>query len=358
MRNSVGWASIALLLGCVQVPLTARGIQPNPTVADLLAAQDLDRRGEYRDAIEKYRAFLSNTSVSPDPQLRAYVLEQMADAENGLGDYAKADEKAREALRLLAGANKRNTRMFAVAEGELAVALAGEGDYRGAKKMAERAVSLGKETIGARAPSFGVLLTVLAHALEGQGERRRALKLFQQAAGIMKKAGEGSRIELGSAYVNLAGAYLAMGKGKKALDLVALAFATWKPVLPSRNSFTVYALTIEMVGYEKLKAYRQAEALIPEILGAGVAQLGPNHPDHVVLLNLAASVYLAQKKYERAAPLLKEGVELSKRLFRPGNPVSRTLLTNYSFVLTKLGQAEEASRAWAESQVLLAFPEQ
>jgi tetratricopeptide (TPR) repeat protein len=355
MKNSVTQAAIALLLACVPVRLTARAIQPNPAVADLQTALDLDRRGEYREALEKYHAFLSNAAVNFNPQLHAYVLQQMADADNGLGEFAKGEEKAREALRLLADANERNTSLFATAQGVLAHALIGEGNYIEAKRMAEQAVSLGRKTLSARSPRLGILITILAHTLEVRGER--SLKLYQQALAIMKKAGEGSRIELGGAYLNLAGAHLARGKAKKALELVALALATWKPVLPSHNSFTVYALTMEMLGYEKIKAYREAEALIPETLEMGVSQLGPNHPDHVMLLNIAASVYVAQKKYEQAEPLLKQGVELSKGLFRLGNPVSRILLANYSYVLAKLGRTEEASRLRAESQVLLAFPE-
>jgi tetratricopeptide (TPR) repeat protein len=223
--------------------------------------------------------------------------------------------------------------------------------------MAEQAVSLGKETISPRAPQFAMLLTTLAHTLEARGDHGRAFKLYQRAVGIMEKAGEGNRMELGDAYVNLAGAYLVKGNPKKALELIALARATWKQVPPSNNSITVYALGMEMLGYEKLKAYRQAEALIPELLKLGVAQLGPSHPDRVMLLSIAASVYVAQKKYRQAAPLLKQGVELSKRLFRLGHPVSRVMLANYSHVLAELGQTEEASRMRAESQVLLAFPE-
>jgi tetratricopeptide (TPR) repeat protein len=357
MKNSVTLAAITLLLGCVPVRLTARGIQPNPALADLQTALDLDRRGEYRGALQKYQALLSNATANRNPQLRAYVLQQMADADNGLGDYAKGEEKAREVLRLLAGANERNTSMFAIAEGVLADALASEGNYLGAKKMAAQAVSLGRKTISAHAPRFGILLTTLAHALEVQGEHRHALKLYQRVVGVMEKAGEGNRIELGTAYLNLAGAYLAKGKAKKALELVALALAAWKQVLPSNNPFTVYALSLEMLGYEKLKAYREAEALIPETLEVGLSQLGPDHPDRVMLLDIGASVYVAQKKYKLAAPLLKQGVELGKRLFRLGNPVSRTVLANYSHVLAELGQTEEASRVRAESQVLLAFPE-
>jgi tetratricopeptide (TPR) repeat protein len=244
-----------------------------------------------------------------------------------------------------------------MAEGVLAYALAGEGNYLGARKVAKQAVSLGKKTISPRAPQFGILLTTLAHTLAAQGEHRRAFKLYQRALGIMEKAGEGNKIELGSAYVNLAGAYLAKGNAKKALELIALARATWKQVLPSNSSFIVYALGLEMLSYEKLKAYREAEALIPEVLELGVAQLGPRHPDRVMLLHIAASVYVAQKKYALAAPLLKQGVELSRRVFRLGHPVSRVLLAYYSHVLAELGQTEEASRVRAESQVLLAFPE-
>jgi serine/threonine-protein kinase len=357
MKNFVTRAVIALLLGCVPVRLTARTIQPYPALADLQTALDLDRRGEYQDALQRYQALLSHAAVNLSPQLHAYVLQQMADDYNGLGDYAKGEERAREALRILAGANERNTDKFAIAEGVLAAALAGEGNYSGARKMAELAASLGKETISAHAPRFGILLTGLAHVLAVQGEHRHALKLYQRAVGIMEKAGEGNRIELGTAYVNLAGEYLAKGNPKRALRLVASARATWKQVLPSSNPFTVYVLTVEMLSYKKLKAYREAEALIPEILEVRAPQLGPSHPDRVMLLNIAASVYVAEKKYEAAALLLKQAVALSKRLFRPGNPVSRILLANYSYVLGQLGQTEEASRVRAESQVLLAFPE-
>jgi tetratricopeptide (TPR) repeat protein len=157
--------------------------------------------------------------------------------------------------------------------------------------------------------------------------------------------------------VNLAGGYLAVGNAKKVLELVPQALATWNQVLPPNSSLVVYALGMELLGYEKLKEYHEAEALVPEVLGVGVAQLSPSHPDRIILLNVAASLYVAEKKYEKAASLLKEGVEISKRALPAGHPVARILLTNYSYVLGELGRKDEASRARAESQVLLAFPE-
>jgi tetratricopeptide (TPR) repeat protein len=350
-------ATTAFVIGCFSLRLIAGEAQVNGALADLQTALELDRKGEYQEALQRYRTFLSHPSVQLTPLLHAYILKQVADVDNGLGNYSKADANAREALRLLMAANEMNTSTFATAEGVLVDALDGEGNYREAQNVAERAVSEGRATLSPEAPSFALLLTVLAHSLEDEGERGRPLKLYGEAVGIMKNGGKGNKIELGTAYVNLAGGYLARGNAKKALKLISLAFATWKQVLPSNNRFTVYPLSLEVLSYEKLKSYAEAEALIPEMLGMGVSRLGPSHPDRVPLLDIAASVYIAEKKYQEAAPILQEAVELSKRLFPVGDAVSRTVLANYSYVLAKLGRTEEASRARAESGVLLAFPE-
>lgn len=357
IKTSTTLATTAFVIACFPLQLMARGAQASSVPSDLQSALELDRRGEYREALQKYRAFLSRPNVPLTPLLHAYVLKQVADADNGLGNYVKAEANVRQALRLLVAANEANTSTFATAEGVLADTLKGEGKYREARNVAEWAVSIGRATLSPESPSFAILLTVLAHSLEDEGERGRPLKLYRQAAGIMKNAGEDNSIELGTAYVNLAGGYLARGNAKKTLKLISQAFATWKGVLPFNNTFTVYPLSLEVLSYEKLKSYGKAEALIPEMLEMGASRLGANHPDRVVLLDIAASVYIAEKKYQKAAGILQEAVELSKRLFPVGAPVSRTVLANYSYVLEKLGRTEQASRVRAESRVILALPE-
>ncbi len=358
MKSAIALPLIAFLLGCVPAQLIADGIPTKSAIAYLQGAGELDRRGEYREALQKYQSFLSKPPVQVTPLLRGYIFKQMADAENGLGDYAKGEVNAREALRLLTAAHETNTSVFATAEGTLADALSEEGNYLEAKTVAEQAVSVGKVTLNPQTPSFGILLTELAHALDSEGEHRRALKLYQRAVSIMANAGPGNRIGLGTAYVNLAGAYLEKRNAKKSLELATLALATWKKVQPPYNASVFYALGMQILSYRKLKSYRRAEALIPKMLAVSASTLGPNHPDRVVLLDVAASVYIAEKKYQVAAPFLKQAVELGKRVLPPGTPVSRTVLTDYSYVLARLGQTEEAARVRAESGVVSAFSEQ
>jgi tetratricopeptide (TPR) repeat protein len=356
MKISTTLVTTVILIGCFSLPLIAGGAQVDGALADLQTALELDRKGEYREALQRYRTFLSHPSVQITPLLHAYILKQVADIDNGLGNYHEAEVTARLALRMLASANETNTSTFATTAGVLAGALDGEGNYREAQNVAERALSVGRATISPETPSFALLLTVLAHSLEDEGERGRPLKLYREAVGIMKNVGRGNRIELGTAYVNLAAGYLARGNAKKALKLISLAFGTWKQVLPFNNAFTVYPVSLEVLSYERLKLYGRAEALIPEMLEMGVSRLGPNHPDRVVLLDIAASVCIVEEKFQEAARILGEAVELSKRVSPIGDPVSRTVLVNYSYVLAKLGRKEEASRVRKESGVVLAFP--
>jgi tetratricopeptide (TPR) repeat protein len=198
MMVSTRVAMIAFLIGFVPLRLIARTKQTDSALTDLQAALEMDRKGEYGEALQKYQTFLSQPKVQLTPLLSAYILKQVADVDNGLGNYYKAEVNARQVLRVLASANETNTSTFATTEGALADALDGEGNYREAQNMAERALSVGRATLSPETPSFALILTVLAHSLEDEGERGRPLKLYREAVGIMKNAGKDNRIELGS----------------------------------------------------------------------------------------------------------------------------------------------------------------
>jgi tetratricopeptide (TPR) repeat protein len=127
--------------------------------------------------------------------------------------------------------------------------------------------------------------------------------------------------------------------------------------LPPDHPFVVYALSTKVVVYNKLKAFRQAEEIIPEMLRLAESQFGANHPQRAIVLNDAAAVYVAEKKYSLAEPLLREAVAVGKRNFPAGHPLVRTALLNHCYVLEKLNRKQEAAHSRAEAQVLLAFPE-
>jgi tetratricopeptide (TPR) repeat protein len=145
------------------------------------------------------------------------------------------------------------------------------------------------------------------------------------------------------------------GKPQQAVAAVNLALATWNRALPPNHPFVVYALSTKVVAYNELKAFRQAEEMIPEMLRLAESQFGANHPQRAIALSDAAAVYTAQKKYGLAEPLLREAVAIDKRHFPAGHPLLRNTLLNYSYVLEKLDRRQEAACGRAEADILLAF---
>ena len=285
------------------------------------------------------------------------MLSRIADCEIELGEYREAETLAREAVGILASAE--NTSAFAQAEGILAQVLLGQGNYAEARARAEHAIAVAKKTMMPSDPGGGILLITLAQVLEETGaDLRRAGVLCREAIEIFKRNGAGSRMNLASAYENLAVVYSAQGKLRQALNTVDLALAAWNEELPPDHPFLVDALAAKIVIYVKLKDFKRAEQMIPEMLQSSVSRFGANNPARAILLNNAAGVYICQKRYSEAEPLLREGVEIFRRHFSLGHPALRNLLRNYSYVLDKLNRKEEASLARAQSQVFSAFEKQ
>jgi hypothetical protein len=71
----------------------------------------------------------------------------------------------------------------------------------------------------------------------------------------------------------------------------------------------------------------------------------------VVLLNTAAAVYLADRKYEEAEALLRDAVAAGSCL-PAGDPVMIQVLRNYADALERLNRGDEAARMRAESDVI------
>ena len=359
MKNSILFA----LLMSLSLETLSRGQvkasgSPRSWSDDLQDAADLNRRGEYRQARQSYQRLLFVHPISSDSELRAYVASQIADTEIELGEYSEAEARMRDAMATLIFAEKIHTSTFAVTEGVLAEALRAQGNYYGAQELAEPAVIVAKETMGPLHPRFAILLTGLASVLVSTRDLHRAANICRRAISIFEQAKETHPIELGSAYQNLAVVYAVQGKGKPALNALDRALANWNQALPPSHPFLVYGLSTKLILYMKLKDFNKAEEIISETLDLARSQFAHDHLTIVVLLNNAASVYGADKKYQPAEPLAREAAEIAKRRFRSGHALLRKVLLNYAYILARLDRREESSRVRAETELVLASPQQ
>jgi tetratricopeptide (TPR) repeat protein len=245
---------------------------------------------------------LTEDVTAGDVELRAYLLSEIAYAEIERGDYAAAEKRTREALSGLASRERLHTGAFVLAEGGLADALRAQGNYVEAKARAEHALAIAQEVLGPIHPRVGHHLLTHSRILQATGDLRRAEEACRRAVTILENAGEPNRIHLGTAYQNLAVVEVLRKRPKQALDAIRLALTAWHEVLPSDHPFMVYGLSTEIAVYRDLRQFRNAEAIIPDALRQCLSRFGPDHPERVILLNSAAKVYLADRKYEEVMP--------------------------------------------------------
>jgi tetratricopeptide (TPR) repeat protein len=342
------------LLGFVLIGATVVAACSENIETRLREAGELRRNGEYWQARESYLALLPDSAVTRNPELHASLLVQTADTDIELGVYGDADARAREAIAILKSAQKTQSAIFVGAERLLADALLAEGNAEEAKTVAEHALAVGNTTLDLSSASYGFLLTTLAQIMRDLHNLGRAQELGEHAVDIFQKMQGAAKIDLGTAYQNLAILYTLRGRPKQALTTINLAVATWDRTLPPNHPYLVYAESTKMLIYTRLKFFREGEELMPHMLAHGESRFGRNHPERVVLLNNAAALYTAEKRYEAAEPLLREAVEVSRRNFPSGHRLSRDTLLNYSYVLAKLNRKEEAAVARAEGEVVRA----
>jgi tetratricopeptide (TPR) repeat protein len=324
-----------------------------PLPVTLKQATDLQRRGEYQQAIAIYRLVLDSRNAL-DVELRAYVLSQIADVNIQRGMYTEAGTASNEAITLLRQAHKDHTGLFARAERVLADALYAGGYDQQARNIATEALALGRQTLDTRSPEFALFPTSLGQILKKLGKLGQAEELCQSALQILQRTQAADKIDLATAYQNVAVIQALRGHPRKALATIDLALATWSQVPPPQHPSVVYALCAKMMVYAKLKAFRQGEELMPHVMALSESLFGHNHPERVILLNNAAALYVAEKKYGDAEPLLREAADIAHHQLAAGHPMTRSTLLHYSYVLAKLNRKDEAARVRAESDVVRA----
>jgi len=77
--------------------------------------------------------------------------------------------------------------------------------------------------------------------------------------------------------------------------------------------------------------------------------LGNEHLEVAVTLNNLALVLAEQDKFDQAEPLLRESLEMNKKLFGNENPLGANTLTSLAKLLDREGKLQEADTVGREA---------
>ena len=291
---SIFLAGAALAYPAFVLPTGATEPADTSFSAALERATRFHRNGEYRQAVAAYEQLLSSPEIGRDVELHAYVLGEIADADNELGAYREAQAKASEAISLFRQGQMTQNRIYAFAGRMLAHALQAQGYDQQAKEAVKEAVAVGRQAFGPDAAEFAFLLSDQCQIMRDVGKLDSAEDLCEDSLQILQRVHPPDRFNLGTAYQDLAVIKAWKGRLKEALAMADLALATWNGILPPDHPSVVYALDTQMVVYTKLRAFRQAEEFAPRVLALCKSPAGANLPARVLLLNDVATLYVAE----------------------------------------------------------------
>ena len=88
--------------------------------------------------------------------------------------------------------------------------------------------------------------------------------------------------------------------------------------------------------------YAKAEPLLKEALEIRRKVLGREHPDTATSLNNLAELYQAMGDYAKAEPLFKEALEICQKVLGPEHPETAASLNNLALLEFDLGRSKEA----------------
>ena len=146
MRTSTRNTGVfAVLLVAISLPCAA---QQQDWRASLDEARRLDNEGRYQESMEKFEAVMKIAEASNPNQLRiGFTLNFMGSLLRHLGQNALAEQKYRQAVRLLEQAGDTRTETLAAVLGNLGDTLLELNQYGQAERVYRRAYGILQEVV-------------------------------------------------------------------------------------------------------------------------------------------------------------------------------------------------------------------
>ena len=112
-----------------------------------------------------------------------------------------------------------------------------------------------------------------------------------------------------------------------------------------------YAVSLNNLGglYYHMGQYEKAEPLVRQSLEIQKRMLGEDHPDYALSLDNLASLYNNMGQYEKAEPLRRQSLEIRKRVLGEAHPLYAMSLNNLASLYEDMGQYEKAEPLYKQA---------
>jgi len=300
------------------------------------------------------------TALGAVPAPEAEALDHRVGELYAKGQYAEAEEAARESLSIRRELLEPGHADIARSLNNLAIVLKAQGDYAGARPLYEEGLAIQRIALGPRHADVALSLNNLAILMQDLGDAGASIPLMEESLSIRRESLGPRSAEAGATMNSLALALHDIGDVAAARALFEEAIVILREALGPGHPHVASSLNNYAILLKDLGDYRAAQSLHEEALAIRIDLFGTQHPDVATSLNNLGSILLQQGDFAGARPLLERSLEIWRDGLGPRHPHVATSLHNLAVALDAEGDDERALASFEESLELTrdAFGEQ
>jgi tetratricopeptide (TPR) repeat protein len=297
------------------------------------------RRGDHQSGLEHAQEALklATAEVGEENTFVPQVLMLLSAAYIGLRDFDQAVEAARRGLEIYERIVGPDQPVLASHHLNLGVALLEQGELDEARTHLKKVIELAKLGEGSQASAHGSALHDMGNIAQLEGNREDAIRWYEEAAAFRR---DHSNAGLGDTLINLAGMYADAGRNEDATRTYHEARAVLEETRGPRHP-RVAAVVFNMGNL----AYERGELDLAYELHSRALEIRresypAKHPWLQTSRTYLAAVAIAQKRFEVAAELAREAIDLADEDTDP--TLLHQMKTVYSAARLELGDPQAA----------------
>jgi len=318
----------------------------NGFLVEMLSAADPDKDGkEVRvvDLLDR-AAGTVDARFSRHGETRASVRMALSRLYSKLGQSAAAELQAREALKILVGEGRGESREGLAAESEAWSIAHKQGRTAEALPALERVLERQRAILGPNDPDTLATQGDLGQCLLATGKTDEALAMFQGAADAWRVAAGRDDPRALTLQTRIASVLADQGKLAEAEVILRDTLERQRRVMGPENSETMVALGNLGVLLIDLGRLEEAYPLQREGLDIEVRKLGPEHPVTLSAMNNLAKLLQDLGRLDEADVMMKQTLDARIKVLGEEHPHTLVTMSNYGVLLSKRGHKEESAQ--------------
>jgi len=294
-----------------------------------------------REILDKASADI-DSGLTMDPEVRARMMQVMADVYDNLGLYPRAEslnQRALEILQRVLGLEHPDTLS---SMNNLGLILWKELRYPEAESLDRKTLDLRRRVLGPEHPETLKSMSNLALVLNDQGHYAEAEKLDRERIEVEKRVLGPEHPDTLASMVNLALVLSREGRYAEGEKLSRETLEAQKRVLGPDYPATLASMNNLALDLSGQGHYAEAEQLYRETLEIRRRVLGPEHPDTLRSMGNLASGLIDEGNYTEAEKLLKQVRDIQRHVLGPEHSDTAVSTYNLACVAAHLGRRGEA----------------